>query len=61
MPIKLLLNYMDIQWIFNSMVKKTKNKTKKKTKKGGKKGLKWLYILDDPKHVYNDLFGIHKY
>lgn len=52
---------MDIQWIFNSMVKKTKNKTKKKTKKGGKKGLKWLYILDDPKHVYNDLFGIHKY
>lgn len=54
MPIKLLLNYMDIQWIFNSMLKN-------KNKKRGGEGLKWLYILNDPKHVYNDRFGIHKY
>lgn len=48
---------MDIQ--FDG--KKNKKQNQKKNKKRGEKNLKWLYILDDPKHVYNDLFGIHKY
>lgn len=48
---------MDIQFDGKKNIKQNQNKNKKR----GEKGLKWLYILDDPKHVYNDLFGIHKY